>query len=257
MKLMGQNIGSMYLWAIALLILVVGSASYASAQFPLPLVLAVAVAVAIDAFIERMYLRRALRFPVSAVITGLIIGSVAPLNAPLPLVLFAVIIALMSKHFIKTKRGNVFNPAAFGLLIALFLFSVGDDWWAAANFNVLGLALTITPILAIAAYKAHRLTASVSFVAAAFVMAILLSHSVPSPQSLVVSLLGINFFFAFIMVAEPKTSPHDKRLQAAFGAGIAVVYMLLASYGVTYSILLALLVGNLAYAAYRSGWRPS
>lgn len=254
MKILGQQIASMYIWTICLLLLVVGSAAYISGIFPTALVFAALAAILIDVFIDKVYLKRQPRIPVSGIITGLIIGAVAPVNAPLLLVLFAVIFAIFSKHFIKTKHGNILNPAAFGLLIALLLFSIGDDWWAAANFNVYGIAVTITPILIIAAYEARRLTSSLSFIAVSFAATLLLLPSI-SLGSVVVALIGINFFFAFIMVAEPKTSPHGKALQAGYGAVIALAYIALASLGITYSFLLALLAGNLAYRAYRIGRR--
>ncbi|MDE1874408.1 MAG: RnfABCDGE type electron transport complex subunit D [Candidatus Micrarchaeota archaeon] len=251
MRVLGQQIATMYLWTIALLLVVIATASYVSGSFPAPLSLAVLAAALIDVFVDKFYLKRQLRIPVSGIISGLIIGSVAPINAPLLLVLFAVIFALFSKHFIRTKHGNILNPSAFGLLIALFLFSVGDDWWAAANFNVYGLALTLTPILVIAAYKARRLTTSASFIAVSLVADIAFAHSAMSLQGLLAALLGINFFFAFVMAAEPKTSPHPRKLQALYGGGIAIVYLLLANYGIAYSLLIALLAGNIAFLAYR------
>ncbi len=251
MKLAGKQISPMYLWTIALLVVVAAVASYFSAQFPVSLSAAVVSAAILDAAIETIYLKRAFRIPVSGIISGFVIGSVAPLNAPMLTIILAAAIAILSKHLIRTRHGNVLNPAAFGLLVALPAFSVVDGWWVTASFNVLGFALMLTPILAVASYKASRLTASLSFITGIFLINLLASYGAADPQSALISLLGINFFLAFIMIAEPKTSPNGAWQQAAYGIGIAVLYFLLARYRIEYAALIALLLGNVGYALYR------
>ena len=251
MKISGHVIGPMYLWTIALLALLAIIFSLTLHQFPLPLIVAVAVASIADILISRYHHKHRLRIPLSAIITGLIIGSVAPQNAPLLLAGMASLIAITSKAFIKSRRVNIFNPAAFGLLVSLAVFSVGDEWWAGGSYNIHGIALPLSFILIISAYQAKRLTSSASFMAATLVVGMLMGLSHLSAGWMATLVIGVNYYVAFVMVADPKTSPHRMAAQIGFGAGIAALTALLSIAAVPYSILIALLIGNAGYALYR------
>ena len=62
---------------------------------------------------------------------------------------------------------------------------------------------------------------------------------------------SLPFYFAFIMLSEPKTSPNAPKEQVAFGVAVAILIFVLDAH-IKYSFLVALLAGNLAYAAYRN-----
>lgn len=188
------------------------------------------------------------RVSLSAAITGMIIGGVAPFNAPLLPLLLADTAAIMSKFLIKAKGRNVFNPAALGLLTGLGLFSLGDEWWAASGLALYGIVIPFSVALVFAAYKSRRLIASFSFIAFTFAAAVLLDYN---PTSMVAGLLGLNYFFAFIMVAEPKTSPYRPLGQVAYGGGIALLYLLFGAATLPYPFFAALLIGNAALALHR------
>ncbi len=242
----------MYLWTIVLLSALAVISSYTLRAFPLPLVFSIVVAGAAEALIRKFYLKHAFKIPFSGLITGVIIGSVAPINAPLLLILVAVAVAVLSKFFIQYRSLNVFNPASIGLVIALAIFGLGDEWWAAGNYNLYGIAITLTPILIILAYEARRLATAASFVAVSLVSAMLLEGSgALSPIGLITLLFGINYYFAFVMLVEPKTSPNNKYAQAVYGAAIALIYLAFAFSRIPYPLLIALLVGNALYAVYR------
>lgn len=244
--------GAMYLWAIALLTLLAVVSGYTLHLFPWALISAVASAVVADILISRFHHKHKLRIPFSAIITGLIVGSVAPHNAPVALAVLASLVAILAKNFVRVRRVNVFNPAALGLIVALALFSMGDEWWAAGSFNVYGVAISLAPILIVSAYQARRLTASLSFAIASVGIAIAANLGYLSSLGGVAALLfSANYYMAFIMVAEPKTSPHKRLPQAVFGAGVAVGIAVFAMAGAPYPSLLALLIGNIAYTGYR------
>ncbi len=250
MKIFNQPVGRMYVVTIILLILLAAASSYSLGIFPYSLILAVAVAASAELLASRFYLKHRLRIPFSAIITGLIIGSIAPPNAYL-VVITASMAAILSKLFIKVKSVNIFNPATVGLLAALAVFSVGDQWWAASNYNIFGMALTLAPILIISAYEARRLTASLAFIAATFVMAALLNGTGLAAAAILAYALGINYYFAFIMLSDPKTSPSKKSVQLAYGVSMALLVLGLSIFRVSYAFLVALLIGNLFYALYR------
>lgn len=242
----------MYLWAIVLLSGLAAVSSYTLHIFPLPLLLAVGLAAFIEVAIRKYYLKQSFKIPFSGLITGLIIGSVAPTNAPLLLISIAAAVAITSKFFLQFKSSNIFNPAALGLVIALVIFGLGDVWWAASSYNLYGIAISLTPILIILAYEARRLPAALSFVAANVALNLILGgFHLGSISSLATLLFSVNYFFAFVMLVEPKTSPHNRYAQVAYGIGIALLYTAFAFLRVPYSLLAVLLIGNMAYAFYR------
>jgi Na+-transporting NADH:ubiquinone oxidoreductase subunit NqrB len=242
----------MYLWTIVLLSALAVVSSYTLRTFPLPLIFSVVAAGTAEALIRKFYLKHAFKIPFSGLITGVIIGSVTPINAPLLLILIAVAIAVLSKFFVQYRSLNVFNPASVGLVIALAIFGLGDEWWAAGNYNLYGIAITLTPILIILAYEARRLTTAASFVVVSLVSAMLLEGAgALTPIGMIMLLFGINYYFAFVMLVEPKTSPNNRYAQVGYGAAIALIYLGLALFRSPYPLLIALLVGNALYAVYR------
>jgi len=239
---------SMYYVTIALLLLLAAVASVGRG-FPVNLVIAVAVASGLDVAIKKVILKRRPSAPLSAIISGLIIGSVAPLNAPYLLILLASTVAILSKYALRWKGQHIFNPAALGLLIGLATFALGDEWWAAGASYA---GITLTPLLILANYKAGKLWTSISFLA---VTAILLHFTgltvINSLSGTFRFLDSLPYYFGFIMVSEPRTSPYVRNEQIAFGAGVAVLSVVLVYTGF-YAQLAALLLGNLVYALYKS-----
>ncbi|HVA82899.1 MAG TPA: hypothetical protein VNF06_01920, partial [Candidatus Aquilonibacter sp.] len=142
MGIFSRTTGSMHNLTVILLALFAIWSSYLLGKFPYGILIALAVIVLGEFLIFRYYIKRTFKFPYSGIITGLIIGSVAPLGAS-PLVIFAACIAaLFAKFGIRAKSGNIFNPATFGLIFGLGLLGVGDEWWAMApSFNLAGFAI--------------------------------------------------------------------------------------------------------------------
>ncbi len=257
MKILSQTVSGMYVWSIALISLLDIISGYTLHAFPAALIVAVAASAVVEIVLWRFYLKRQYRIPFSGLITGLIIGSVAPINAPLLLVLLASIAAILSKFFIKFKGTNILNPASIGLIAALALFGMGDEWWAASTYNVLGVAVSLTPILIVLAYEARRIPTALSFAAVAIISQVLLALSAEGADigAIVSAAFSINYFLAFVMLIEPKTSPHARNAQIAYGIGVALMYIALPLLHVPYFALVALLAGNLAYFAYRKYFR--
>ncbi|MDE1856928.1 MAG: RnfABCDGE type electron transport complex subunit D [Candidatus Micrarchaeota archaeon] len=250
---MDNPVSPMYIWAIALLSALAIVSGYTLHALPISLVVAVASAGTIEILIRNIHRRHKFKIPFSGLITGLIIGSVAPINAPLALVVVAAAIAVASKFFIQYKSSNIFNPATIGLIVALPLFGLGDEWWIASNYNFYGLAVTLTPILVILAYEAKRLTTGMAFVLASLALALALGGtSIVSAGGIAAALFGINYYFAFVMLIEPKTSPNGRYAQAAYGISVAALCFALALFRVPYPLLVSLLAGNTVYLAYRS-----
>lgn len=254
MKIFNKTIPDMYAWAIFLISLLAVIESILYNQIPWNLLVSVIVSCLLDVSIKKFYLKREIGFPYSATITGLIIGSVAPFNSSVLLGIVAAVIAISSKFFLRIKNINVFNPAALGLLVSLFIFSQGDQWWVANGYNYLGFIIPLSIILVIPNYKANKLVVSIPFLLTFLISDLVIAalSSVPiSLLSIIISVLQLNYFFGFIMVSEPKTSPYKRNEQLAFGILVAVAVSLLSFFGVTYSLLISLLFGNVAYALWR------
>lgn len=244
----------MHAFTIILFIALISISSYSLGQIPYALIIAVISTSLLEVAVIKFYLKQSPKIPFSAIITGLIIGSVAPINAPILLVVIASVVAVLSKYLIKIRSLNIFNPATLGLLVSLAIFGIGGDWWAASSYNVYGLLISFAPLFIISAYEARRATSGLSFVATTFIIGLILAKSgnlVPVGYMLNI-LLNINYLFAFVMVVDPKTSPNKKSLQVVFGGAIAVIAALFTSYGIAYPLLISLLIGGLAYSAYKS-----
>ena len=245
----------MHLLAIVLLVAIDEFSAYSLRLFPYSLLLAVAACAAAELLLSRYYLKHSsLRVPFPAIITGLVIGSVAPISGGFLAVIIASVVAVLSKAFLKIRGANLFNPAAFGMFVGLGVFAVGDVWWASSSLNIGSVVLPVAALLVIATYEARRLTAAFSFIVT-FILLDLLLYGSFTLAGLEVAVLGTNFFFALLMLPDPKTSPHKAAAQGAYGIGIAIVYLLLASHRIPHSYFIALLIGNLGFGFYRARGR--
>lgn len=254
MKIMGTEVPSMYAWTMLLLSALATLESYLYHQIPFNLLVSVTVAAVFDILIKKFYLKKSTNFPYSAIISGLIIGSIAPIDSPIVLGAAAAAVAVLSKFFIRIKNMNLFNPAALGLLISLFLFSQGDQWWAANGYNIAGYIIPFSIVLLISNYKARKLAVSASFLVPSFIIGLVLtavSNVQITPFIILSSLLQLNFFYAFIMVSEPKTSPFRRTEQIIFGVAVAILAYLFSLYGVMFSLLLSLLLANMGFALWK------
>ncbi len=254
MRILGYTVARMYISAIILLVMLAGISAYLLGTFPYALIVAVLACSVIEAVIRR-YQKQKLVIPFSGIITGLIIGCVAPINVPVMPLLVACTIAVVSKFFIKSKSTNVFNPAALGLF-GLGLLSIGSSWWASTSVNIYGVAVSLAIVLVIAAYECKRLPLAFSFIIAS--AALNMTANLPlTLGSMAVAFLSVNYFFAFLMLTEPKTSPPKNRAQVVYGVYISVIYFLMvillppSLYLGVLVIFIALLVGNLTYAIFR------
>jgi len=244
----------MYYWTLSLLILMASVSSYYRGQLPTNLVISFLVASSLDMLMRKFFAKKPLSFPYSGAITGTIIGSIAPFVSSPLVVVTASIVAILSKYFIKIRGNHIFNPATLGLLVALSIFSLGDEWWAAGSYNTAGYIITLTPLLVIANYKAIKLGVSIPFLVTVALLS-LVTGFIP----LTLSISGIRgfffalpFYFGFIMVSEPKTSPYKRNEQIVFGIAVAVLMFVLSFYNVKYALLLGLLACNLMYGIYRN-----
>ena len=253
MKLFGHPISTMHIWAITLLLIISAISSYTLNTFPYSMFISVITVLIVEIIFVKFYLKASLRLPQSAIITGLLIGMIVPQNAPVFLVIAASSIAVLSKFMIKVKHSPIFNPAAFGIIIALAIFHTGDIWWASSSYNLSGVIVSLTPLLAIPAYLSRRIAAGLAFIIASIIIGVIASGSLPlSASGLISAVFSANYLFGMIMVGDPKTSPIGTKGQAAYGMLTAVLLFASGYSGMPYPFLISLLAANLLFMLYKN-----
>ena len=188
-------------------------------------------------------------FPLSALVTGLIISGIL---APGRLSFIAALAAILSKHIIKISERHVFNPAGFGLFIASTLLGLPLIWKVYANplLTVLfGLFL---------AYRVRKL--SLAFSAALSLIFLSAVYSLIKHQGLWANAWVANHFFIFFMLIEPKTSPVYLKSKIIYCIIVSMAVMLCFIFLPGHDFLvLGLLSGNIINALLRSkpalNWR--
>ena len=195
-----------------------------------------------QALLDRQAGRKAV-FSKTALISGLIIGSILPPDTLVGLVVLVGALAMLLKRLIRIRGSPLFNPAALGLVSAGAAFGIRAGWWAAAPTPALiGLQIASLVILG---WKLGKF-----ILQAAFLLAWL------APWGVIIFLAGtappLSFFFGLIpfylmafMLLEPMTSPLKPSWQLVYGGFVALV-----AFAIPYAnvpadaLLLALLAGN-------------
>jgi Na+-translocating ferredoxin:NAD+ oxidoreductase RnfD subunit len=219
------------------------------------LLIATGVCAALD--IAIVYLRTdEVIFPDGALLTGLIIAFVLRPQEPVAVVASTAGIAMITKHTIRTRWSNVFNPAAIALVLSGLLFSAGQSWWGALpQSGVVGLALLLAGGLFMTD-RINKLPLVLAFLAAYFLLfteaSFLLSDGMRVAEIFRSPDLQAVLFFALFMLDDPPTCPVPYGAQIAFGIGAAVVaYLVFLTWGVDYYLAAGLVVANVLESARR------
>ena len=244
--------------------------------------IAVATACALDVAL-RSLLTGVTMFPIGAAISGLIVALLLSAGQPWYVPLVAASIAIGSKHLVRRRGRNVFNPAVAGIVAAVLLFSdrlqyghadylegaprifyaqdvLGMDDWSFVLVDGHGWtgSTSAIAVVVLGAVLVHRLKRAelVAGYLATYV-ALFIGFAVATGQDLAIRLTLELFatgvlFFAFIMLTDPATSPRTAPGRMVYGVFTGVL-----SFGLRLLVspvlflLLALLVANLALALER------
>jgi Na+-translocating ferredoxin:NAD+ oxidoreductase RnfD subunit len=216
-------------------------------------------------------------FPTSALISGLIVALLLPEGQPWYPPLAAAAIAMGSKHLLRWRGRNVFNPAAAGVAVSVLLFSGPLQYghaayleaaprihYARAHLRMEGWSFVLdgghgwtgstsamaVVLLGAALIRRMRRTELVAAYLATYV-ALVAGFALATGQDLVIRLVLEVFaagvpFFAFFMLTDPATSPGTARgriVYAALTALVSFAFRLLVS--PVLFLLAALLAANL------------
>ncbi|WP_169794046.1 RnfABCDGE type electron transport complex subunit D [Alicyclobacillus acidiphilus] len=236
---------------IILSLLVLIDAAYtADSRVIVHAVVAVCTAIVIDGAIARFW-RRSRRFPDGGVITGLIVAGVLSSTAAYGIVITATAAAIVSKHVLHMGRKPIFNPAAVGLLVAIYVFHVGESWladlsllpvWGIALLGVAGYLVT---------YRVNKFPQVFAFFAVYFIFFGLEGafHVSLAADAFRNPIINSAMFLAFFMMTDPPTSPGRYSQQVLFGAIAAIVSSLVY---LTFDGLSYLLIGLLFANAWKA-----
>ncbi len=174
----------------------------------------------------------------SSIVSGLIIGFVLSSDNPWWIIALACLLAISSKYLIRFNKKHVFNPAAFGIFLCIIVFGASTQWRGTYFWYILlpmGLYFTYK-IRKIELITGYFLTALGAFGVQAAV------NKVP-----LANIFGyLSYFYIFIMLIEPKTTPIKPLAKLIFGIGVAVLIFVLIQAQVKFdSELAALLILNI------------
>ncbi len=216
-------------------------------------VLAVATAGAADVTL-RSALTGVRTFPKSAVVTGLIVGLLLTPGRPWYVAVAAAALAIGSKHVVRWRGRNVFNPAGLGMAAAVLLFAGPLDYGHPVFLEGAPRLYYAEAVMSMDDWSfvlagGHGWTGSTSAVAVAALGAVLVRRmrrhilvavflgtyaalvavfALLAGQDLLVRLVLETFasgapFFAFFMLTDPATSPQAGRELAAYGVLVALL----------------------------------
>jgi glycine betaine catabolism B len=184
---------------------------------------------------------------ITALILALIIQPPVSLWDPafLQMALWASVFAIASKYIVAIRKKHIFNPAAFGVAVTAFALGLSASWWV-------GTVAMLPAVLIgglLVTRKILRSDLVFSFLAVG-VVAILASHfsgfgAAPHFLWRIIADTPL-FFFAFIMLTEPLTTPPTSARRMWYGT--LVGFLFVPGWhvaGIASSPEIALLLGNI------------
>jgi Na+-translocating ferredoxin:NAD+ oxidoreductase RnfD subunit len=206
------------------------------------------VASLIDGVMLRARHRR-WEYPSGAVLTALFVAMVLSSQTPWYVVCITSALAIVSKYIVRTRAGNVFNPAALALVALFPVFHAGQSWWGALPevAPIFQLVLVVTG--AFIADRVNRMPLVLAFLGSYYLLFTVTAFvSDPAWVSEVFRAPDLEavLFFAFFILTDPPTSPIRYADQLLFAVLVAVVSFAIFEWlGAVYYLLAGVLVGNL------------
>lgn len=170
----------------------------------------------------------------SSVISGLIIGYVLSSDNPWWIFLFASFLAIGSKYLIRFNKKHPFNPAAFGIFLSVVLLGASTQWKGTYSWYIL------MPFGLYFIFKIRKLGVLIGYAVSAF---LLFGIQAAMQKVPLLNIFGyLSYFFIFIMMIEPKTTPAKPAGKFIFGIGAAALIFILTESGAKFDAELASLL---------------
>jgi Na+-translocating ferredoxin:NAD+ oxidoreductase RnfD subunit len=239
-----------YILIVLLVLAAVASVDSLSNQGLINTGISVLTSCMVDLIILLMQKRKRL-LPDGALLTGLIIGLILSPTVPWYAVIAASVIAIGSKHILKIRKKPIFNPAAFGLLAVLFLFSSGHAWWGALPDLPVWFVVIVIVGGFLVTHRVNKFPLVLTFLGVYFssFLVVSLFSTVDVSEVFLTPFAQSALFLSFFMMTDPPTSPAKYGEQMIFGiiaAGVCVVWNI--EIGGLSFLLAGLLAANLWHA---------
>lgn len=159
--------------------------------------------------------KKEIRVTDSSIISGLIIGFVLSSQNPWWIFLLSSFFAISSKHLIHFHNKHLFNPAAFGIFLTVIFFGASSYWHGAYLWYIL------VPFGVYFIYKIRKLELLIGYALTALGL-LYLQATIEKIHLL--NIFGyLSYFYIFIMMIEPKTTPVVPLGKFIFGVGVAAL----------------------------------
>lgn len=197
---------------------------------------AVISALVIESFI--LYLKnKAFQITESSIITGLILGFVLSSDEVWWKFVFSSALAIFSKHLIRFQKKHIFNPAAFGIFLSTILLGASTQWKGTYLWYI---------VVPFGIYFIYKLKKTVVLIGYALISLLSFGSQAMLQKVSLWNIFGyLSYFYIFVMVIEPKTTPLKTIGKYLFGASTAALIFILTKAGVKFDAeLFSLLVMN-------------
>jgi Na+-translocating ferredoxin:NAD+ oxidoreductase RnfD subunit len=195
------------------------------------------------------------RWPISPLLSGLIVAFVLGTETPRSVTLTIGALAILSRHLLTTRRGHIFNPAALALLLSIPLFSTGQSWWGALPDLPWPWLLVLLAGGVIVVDRVNKFPLVLSYLGVSFGLftAIAFADPVRVAEMFRAPFVQATLFCACFMLTDPPTSPGRYAEQVIVGALVAASTCSAQMLGAGQAyLLIGLLVGNVVLAVRRS-----
>ena len=174
----------------------------------------------------------------SSIITGLIIGYVLSSDEVWWKFVFASALAIFSKHLIRFQKKHIFNPAAFGIFLSTILLGASTQWKGTYLWYIL---------VPFGIYFIYKLKKTEVLIGYTFISLLIFGIQAMLQKVYFWNIFGyLSYFYIFVMVIEPKTTPLKTIGKYLFGAGTAALIFILTEAGVKFDVeLFSLLAMNI------------
>ncbi len=203
-------------------------------------------ALILDAMIG-IYQNRKKLFSDGGIVTGLIVALVLSSFVSWYISALTTAIAILSKHLFKIKRKPVFNPAAFGLLVSIYLFSSGQSWWGGLSTLPGWFVIFLLIGGFLVTKKVNKFLQVFAYLGTTFILVLTfgIQHNEVVGDILRMPYINATLFMAFFMLTDPPTSPSKYVSQVFFGMMTAIISVLIyLKFGGIQFLLIGLLVAN-------------
>jgi glycine betaine catabolism B len=180
---------------------------------------------------------------ISALILALIITPLQSYN-DLWFLGWSAVLAMASKYIVAINRKHIFNPIAFAVALTYFTLNRSASWWV-GNAPMLPFVL-LGGILVIR--KIGRFDLVLSFLITTVATSLVLSmfagvNLIGAIQKTL--LYSPLFFFAFIILTEPLTTPPTRKSRITYGLLVGFIFTPQIHFGAFYiTPEVAILIGN-------------